>query len=157
MHPHSEILWPASLPFSFSFFLLMSLWWENHKCYYCSMICHQNDPSLSSTRGTINKTCILDPINFGGWPKCLKWSSQSRPMTDLVRKVVPKRQINHHYFWVWLQSEVCRQIDWATAHCCEVEGRWNTASHRTRLVIELGCWALFGMLCPSEMGKHPKY
>ena len=29
--------------------------------------------------------------DFGGYPKSLKWSSQSRPMTDLVRQARPKR------------------------------------------------------------------
>ena len=28
--------------------------------------------------------------HFGGYPKCLKWSLQSLPMTDLVRKSLPK-------------------------------------------------------------------
>ena len=28
--------------------------------------------------------------NFGGWPKCLKWSSQRRPMTDVVRTNPPQ-------------------------------------------------------------------
>ena len=28
--------------------------------------------------------------NFGGCPKCLKWSSRSRPMTDFVRKNRPQ-------------------------------------------------------------------
>ena len=54
------------------------------------MIFLQNDYNLSSNRGTTYKTSILDPIEFGGWPKSLKWSSQSRPMTDLVRKSRPQ-------------------------------------------------------------------
>ena len=58
----------------------------------------QNDYNLSSNRGTTYKTCILDPfIFFGGCPKSLKWSSRSRPLTDLVRKNRPriKPTINH--------------------------------------------------------------
>ena len=28
--------------------------------------------------------------NFGGYPKCLKWSSQSRPVTKLIKKTRPE-------------------------------------------------------------------
>ena len=65
--------------------------------YDCSMIFHQDDPNLSSTRGTINETGILDPTEFGRCPKCLKWSSQSRPMAEFVRKSRPQMP-DHHYF-----------------------------------------------------------
>ena len=54
------------------------------------MIFHQNGPNLLLTRGATIKTGILTPVEFGGYPKSLKWSSQSRPMTDLVRKCRPK-------------------------------------------------------------------
>ena len=48
-----------------------------------STICHQiEEPPIKPASWTLQ--------NFGGWPKSLKWSSQSRPMTDLVRKSRPK-------------------------------------------------------------------
>ena len=54
------------------------------------MLCmsdHQNEPNLLLTRGTTSKTGIHTLWIFGGYsyPKSLKWSSQSRSMTDLVR------------------------------------------------------------------------
>ena len=52
--------------------------------------------------------------NFGGYPKSLKWSSQSRPMTDLVRKIRPKTPDDHHFFWV------CNKPTWVdTVHGTE--------------------------------------
>ena len=46
------------------FFLFMSLLRKHMIFCDFSMICRQNDRNLSSTRGTINKTGILDSIKF---------------------------------------------------------------------------------------------
>ena len=46
-------------------------------------LCHSFEEPLS-------KPASQPLQNFGGYPECLKWSSQSRPMTDLVRKSRPK-------------------------------------------------------------------
>ena len=48
-----------------------------------TLICYQLD-ELSI------KPASWNLFNFGGWPKCLKGLSQSRPMTDFVRKNHPR-------------------------------------------------------------------
>ena len=64
VHPHSEILCGASLPGAFFVFVLNVTLVEKHVFNDLSMIVHQNDTNLLSTLGTINKTCIQDPIKF---------------------------------------------------------------------------------------------
>ena len=71
----------------------------------CSMICYQHGRNMLSTGGTPNKTIILDPIEFGDYAKCLKWWSQSRPMTDLVRKSQPKQPDNQCLFAESVQND----------------------------------------------------
>ena len=83
---------------------------------------HKNDPNLISTRGTINKTCILDTITFwwvpawNGRPKVVPWPS-------LFEKVVPKRQINHHYVWVWKCSRISPGMCSPPRNCSNNVGR----------------------------------
>ena len=46
--------------------------------------CQLKEPSIEPASWT------LLVYNFGGYPKCLKWLSQRRPMIDLVRKSLPQ-------------------------------------------------------------------
>ena len=64
VHPQFGLLWPASLPGSFVFLLLMSLLRKNMFFDEFSMIVLQSEYNLSSNRGTTYKTGILDPIEF---------------------------------------------------------------------------------------------
>ena len=62
------------------------------------IICYQfEEPSIEPASWTLS--------NFGGCPKCLKWPSQSRPMTDSVRKSRPQtsntRTSTKPYQYLW--------------------------------------------------------
>ena len=63
VHPQLGLLWPASLPGAF-FFFLMSLLTKNTFFHDFWMIFLKNDYYLSSNRGTTYETSILDPIEF---------------------------------------------------------------------------------------------
>ena len=89
MHPQLGLLCGAALPAPF-FFRKIELLLKNILFYDFQLTFHQHLHNSLLTRGTTIKTGIWPLYNFGRYPKFLKWSSQRRPMNDLVRKSRPK-------------------------------------------------------------------
>jgi len=96
----------------------------------------------------LKKTASWTLHHFGGYPKCLKWSSQSRPMTDLVRTSRPK---NARSTITISESDFCllpfawriRILEASTAQ--SVPTCWMTLFHVCGLLL----WAFFRTCCFS--------
>ena len=136
VHPHSEILCGAAVPFLFFKWISPDekhdlLWFANDLLITIVLVCYQlEEPSIKPASWTLQ--------NFGGYPECLKWSSQSRPVTDLVRTSRSKRQIHSHNFWV------CKKLEMPQSpHVRNCVGKWyevaqiveNKNMHNTTYIL----------------------
>ena len=87
---------------------------EKQHCSYkslfvcdCLLIFHQNGCNLLLTQGTTIKTAILTLVEVW-WVALNPWNGRARvvPWPILFERVVPKRPVNHRYFWVWCSKYV---------------------------------------------------
>ena len=103
-------------------FLVMSLLWKNISVFYdfqwflfkINIICHQlKELSIKPASGPYN--ILVGALNaWNDHPKVVPW-----PI--LFEKVVPKRQTNHHYFWVCSKGMIIFFASFRTHRCHYLE------------------------------------
>ena len=139
VYPHSEILIPAFvlLLLLFVFFLFCCHVWE--KSYFVMifklvffkmiLVCYQlEEPSI--------KPASWNLYNFGGCPKWLKWSSQSRPMTEFVWKNHPQTPDQPSLF-LSLEETQLQLILWFCNEAADRQPTWMQHWSYARLRLNM--------------------